>query len=174
MSGPRRAPSTEAEGGAKRPRGTARERALRLLSVRARSRRELETRLKRAGFDPGEIEEALEGLARAGLIDAEQFARQVVEHAAGVKLAGRRVILGSLLSKGVSKATAEEAMAGLGETEDRRARDLAERHAGRLQGVDLQIASRRLFALLIRRGFENDVARAAVRAALGGDQPLPG
>ena len=130
--------------------------------------------MKRAGFDPGEIEEALEGLTRAGLIDDEQFARQVVEHAAGVKLAGRRVILGSLLSKGVSKATAEEAMAGLGETEDRRARDLAERHAGRLQGVDLQIASRRLFALLIRRGFENDVAKAAVRAALGGDQPLPG
>ena len=179
MSGPRRAPSTEAEaealssdrgtGRARRPRGTARDRALRLLSVRARSRKELETRLRRAGFADSEIEEALEGLARTGLIDDERFAQQVVEHAAGAKLAGRRVILGSLLSKGVSRATADDAMAGLAETEDQRAMDLAERYAGRLERLDPVTAYRRLFGLLTRRGFDSDVARAAVRAVLGED-----
>src|SRR5256714_15571506 len=64
-----------------RPRGTAKDRALRLLGVRDRSRRELEVRLLRAGFEPPDVERALEDLAGAGLIDDDRLASQVVAHA---------------------------------------------------------------------------------------------
>src|SRR5437870_3520931 len=64
-----------------RPRGTAKDRALRLLGVRDRSRRELERRLLQAGFDREDIDQALDTLTAAGLIDDERFAAAVVEHA---------------------------------------------------------------------------------------------
>ena len=57
------------------------ERALGLLAVRPRSRRELERRLLQAGFEPEEVADVLERLERVGLIDDEAFARQVAEHA---------------------------------------------------------------------------------------------
>src|SRR5439155_6918820 len=67
MSGPRRVsrpeqPATRSERPV-RPRGTAKDRALRLLGVRDRSRRELEVRLLRAGFERDDIDRALEELA---------------------------------------------------------------------------------------------------------------
>src|SRR5436309_7523878 len=65
MTGPRRAsPRSKGRERPVRPRGTAKDRALRLLGVRERSRRELERRLGQAGFEPEEIEETLEDLAR--------------------------------------------------------------------------------------------------------------
>src|SRR5438552_5996519 len=90
-----------------RPRGTSKDRALRLLGVRDRSRRELERRLTRAGFEPEEIAEALDALAAAGLIDDARFAGAVVEHARTGRVAGRRAVLSGLLAKGVDRDTAE-------------------------------------------------------------------
>src|SRR5438309_11769665 len=58
MAGPRRASRPHPKGAASdserpvRPRGTAKDRALRLLGVRDRSHKELERRLLRAGFEP--------------------------------------------------------------------------------------------------------------------------
>ena len=51
------------------------ERALGLLAVRARSRRELERRLLQAGFEAEEVADVLERLERVGLVDDEAFAR---------------------------------------------------------------------------------------------------
>ena len=45
------------------------ERALGLLAVRPRSRRELERRLLQAGFEPEEVQDTLGRLERVGLID---------------------------------------------------------------------------------------------------------
>jgi regulatory protein len=52
----------------------ARELALRALSHRDRSRRELEQRLGRAGISPEERNEALDQLADAGLLSDARFA----------------------------------------------------------------------------------------------------
>src|SRR2546423_8251380 len=86
-----------------RPRGTAKDRALRLLGVRDRSRRELEVRLLRAGFEPYDVDRALEDLAAAGLIDDERFAAAVVEHAMSNRMAGSRAVMSNLMSKGVER-----------------------------------------------------------------------
>jgi regulatory protein len=138
-----------------------------LLAVWARSRRELESRLLQAGFERDEVEEALAGLASAGLIDDERFAEQVVEHARTVKPSGRRAVLGSLLSRGVSRATAERALEGFAEGEESRAQELAARQAGRLAGLAPEVAFRRVYGLLLRRGYGPEVARTAARNALG-------
>src|SRR5439155_11508566 len=91
MAGPRRASDNSER--PVRPRGTAKDRALRLLGVRDRSRRELERRLQQAGFEREEIDQALDALASVGLIDDERFAATVVDNAMTGRLSGRRAVM---------------------------------------------------------------------------------
>src|SRR4051812_27273288 len=155
-------------GGAKKPRGTARDRALNLLSFRDRSRRELEQRLLRAGYGPDEVMEALEGLERVGLVDDDRFAQAVVEQHAGRRLSGRRAVAAALASKGVDRESADAALAELDEpgAERARAEELARSRAGRLAALPPDVAFRRLTGLLARRGYAPSVCREAARAAL--------
>src|SRR5438094_4025645 len=148
-----------------RPRGTAKERGLRLLGVRWRSREELRRRLRQAGFDAGEIEQALGDLERAGLVDDAQFSAELVRDRAGRRLDGRRAIRESLRQKGVPE---DVALAALGELEGEaeRALELATRRAARLASVQPEAAYRRLYGMLLRRGYDGTVAREACRRAL--------
>jgi regulatory protein len=141
------------------------ERALGLLSVRARSRRELERRLLQAGFEADEVADVLERLERVGLVDDEAFARQVAEHAFGVKRSGRRAVVGSLMAAGVARDIIEATVSDAGD-EDERADALARSRASRLGSIDPAKAFSRLTSLLVRRGYGPEVARQAARRAL--------
>jgi regulatory protein len=149
----------------KTPRGTAKDRALRLLAVRWRSRAELSRRLLLAGFQAEEVEAAIQDLERAGLVDDERFARAVVTDRAGRRLVGDRQVRSVLRQQGVAPDVAEAAMEGAGDESDR-ALALARKRAVRMSGIDPAVAFRRLFELLVRRGFGPGVAREACRAAL--------
>ena len=142
------------------------ERALGLLAVRQRSRRELERRLEGAGFDPGEVRAELDRLRQVGLIDDEAFARAVVEHSFTTKKEGRRVVAGRLMSAGIAPETAaavlDEAVGG----EEERAEALAAAKAARLSGLQPDAAYRRLYGILARRGYAPDLAGRAARRAL--------
>jgi regulatory protein len=142
------------------------ERALGLLAVRTRSRRELQTRLVRAGFEPGEVEGELERLSAVGLVDDARFAQELAEHAVGVKLAGRRAVVSALAAKGVDRGTIDATVAGLGGDEGERALQLARTRARRLAGLPPETAYRRLVSLLVRHGYEAGTARGAASAAL--------
>jgi regulatory protein len=141
------------------------ERALGLLSVRARSRRELERRLLQAGFEAGEVADVLERLERVGLVDDEAFARQVAEHAFGVKRSGRRAVVDTLMAAGIAREIIEATVSDAGE-EDDRADALARSRASRLGSIDPAKAFSRLTSLLVRRGYSPEVARRAARRAL--------
>jgi len=150
------------------PTGSAKDRALRLLAVRWRSREELRRRLRQAAFDPEEIVSALEDLEGAGLIEDERFAREVVRDQATRRLAGNRVIRNALRQKGVAAEIAESVLEEAGD-EAERAFELASRRAVRMSGYDPDVASRRLYGLLTRRGFSHAVASEAVARALRKD-----
>jgi len=150
-----------------RPRGTAKDRALRLLGVRDRSRRELELRLLRAGFEREDVDQALDDLSSIGLIDDQRFAEQVVEHAMTGRPAGRRAVMTGLMSKGVDRGVAERALGRLAVTEEARAEALASRQAVRLRSLDPAVAYRRLTSLLVRRGFAPGLAFDVARRTLG-------
>jgi regulatory protein len=142
------------------------ERALGLLAVRARSRRELERRLLAAGFATEEVDDVLVRLERVGLIDDEAFARQLAEHRFGVRRSGVRSVTSELRSKGVDAHVIEAVVQERRSHEDVRALELARSRAGRLRGVDPSRAFGRLSAALMRRGYAPEVARGAARAAL--------
>jgi len=152
----------------KKPRGTARDRALNLLSFRDRSRREIEQRLLRAGYEPDEVVGAIEGLERVGLVDDERFARAVVEQQAGRRLSGRRAVESALWSKGVDRQVAAAALGELDApgAELDRACELARQRAGRMRNLAPEVAYRRLAGLLARRGYAPGVCHEATRRAL--------
>jgi regulatory protein len=146
------------------------ERALRLLSVRPRSRRELQQRLRGAGFEADEVEAELARLEAVGLVDDEAFARAVVEHELTVRRSGRRAVGSRLAAKGVDRATIEAALEEVSGPEDaERALELARSRVSRLSGVGPEQAFTRLVGFLARRGYEPSVARSAARLALGVD-----
>ena len=159
-------------GVAGRPRGSAKDRALRLLSVRWRSRAELARRLRQAGFEPEEVEAALESLELGGLIDDARFAREMVRGMTGRRLAGDRGILASLAQKGVARDVADQAVTEAGD-ETERALELARRRAPRMAGLEPEVAFRRLYGLLVRRGFGPRLAAEACRTALQGPGSPP-
>ena len=141
------------------------ERALGLLAVRARSRRELERRLLQAGFEAAEVTDVLERLERVGLVDDEAFARQVAEHAFGVKRSGRRAVVGRLMAAGIAQDVIEATLRDAGD-EVERADALARSRVSRLGSIDTGKAFSRLTSLLVRRGYGPEVAREAARRAL--------
>jgi regulatory protein len=161
-------------GGAPRHRAPTRpldlhERALRLLAVRQRSRRELATRLRQAGFERDAVEEEIGRLEDVGLIDDERFAREFVEHQLRVRMAGSRGVASSLAAKGIDRATAERALEEAPDGDAGRADALARARAARLASLPPERAFGRLVSFLVRRGHAPDVARGAARRALSID-----
>lgn len=142
------------------------ERALRLLSVRPRSRNELEGRLMRAGFGSEEVRAELARLEGVGLLDDERFAREYAEHHLGSRLAGRRAVGSALAAKGIDRWTVELVLAEIGGDEAQRAEELARSRASRLAGLPPEKAYARLVSFLVRRGHDPDTARRVARAAL--------
>jgi regulatory protein len=142
------------------------ERALGLLAVRPRSRRELERRLLAARFDQDEVQDVLTRLERVGLVDDEAFARQYAEHRFGSRKEGSRGVERGLRAAGIAPGLAAVAAEGAPDGDEQRAADLARSRATRLAGVAPQKAFARLSSLLMRRGYSPEIARSAARRAL--------
>jgi regulatory protein len=143
------------------------DRALGLLAVRARSRRELEYRLLRAGFEASEVADELVRLEAVGLVDDEAFAHQVAEHELVRRRSGRRAVVSRLAAKGVGRETIDRVLEEVaGEPDEGRALELARTRTDRLGNLAPEQALGRLVAFLGRHGYEPEVARSAARAAL--------
>ena len=145
---------------------TCHERALGLLAVRPRSRRELERRLLQAGFARDEVDDVLLRLEHVGLVDDVAFARQFAEHRFGARREGRRAVVSGLRAAGISPALAEASADAPPEDEQERADALARARVSWLRGVEPQKAFSRLASLLMRRGYGPEIARGAARRAL--------
>ena len=162
-------PSTHRRRGEPRNPKTCHERALGLLAVRPRSRRELERRLLAASFDRAEVDDVLLRLERVGLIDDEAFARQMADYQYGSRRAGRRAVTGALMEKGIAPEVIAQVIDDAPDDEDQRALALAGSRAVRMGALDPVKAFNRLTGLLVRRGYSPDVARRAARTALAVD-----
>lgn len=133
-----------------------------LLAYRARSRKEIETRLKRKDISESAISEASKRLTELGLLDdvkfAEAFARDRLEFARK----GKRVIYAELRKKGVPKPIVEQVLA---KTVDEAAAAGAalEKVARRYAALEPRERYRKLHDLLLRRGFSFETIEHVLR-----------
>jgi len=103
-------------------------RALRLLSQREHSRRELERKLARFEEQPGSLAVALDDLQAKGFISEERVVASVIHRRAG-KLGAARVRQ-ELLDKGLDPAAVADAVDQLRQTELERARAVWQKKFG--------------------------------------------
>jgi regulatory protein len=147
----------------------AHEAALRLLSYRPRSERELGQRLRLRGIPP-EIAEAEVGrLRKAGLLDDEAFAHSYVGGRQESAPRGQRLLRYELLGRGIRAEIADEAVSSI---DDRTAAlALARGRAPRLAALEYGQFSRRLGGFLQRRGFGYADVEEAVRTVWNENAP---
>ena len=139
--------------------------ALRLLTRKARSRRDLSERLEAKGYTTDAVERALADLARVGLVDDAALARDMVRGYIAAKPAGERFLLQKLrqykVDDGVAKDAVREALAERDQGSD--AERLIRSRARTIPPkATREAAYRRLLGAAARRGFDPETARAAV------------
>jgi len=96
-------------------REKARQRAFRLLALRARSEKELRAKLTEKGFDGETVDLVVGELYGLKYLDDQSFARQWARNLAVNRLLGNRRIETSLREKGIPADAAREAMAAVRE-----------------------------------------------------------
>jgi len=152
------------------PVAAAREIALRRLSVRARSRKELAQDLKSRDVPADAAAEVLDRFAEVGLINDAAFAQEWVESRG--RRSGAARLRQELRLKGVAEEDIADAIGGRGDLADlTNARELVTRKAATMKGLDRVVRQRRLTALLARRGYTSAVIRRVIGEILQAETP---
>jgi regulatory protein len=146
--------------------------ALKFLSVRARTVREVRDRLREKEFSDAEIEQAIEELSRAGLLNDAEFARMYVRDSLSVRPVGKLRLKRNMLLLGLDKVIIEEAL----EDQDIEAKQegIAYETARKFMEKSLAVRTKedppktrqRLAAYLARRGFPWSVIDPVLRRVL--------
>ncbi|MDT5233213.1 MAG: regulatory protein [Mycobacterium sp.] len=145
---------------------------LRLLTARARTRAELAGQLARRGYPDDVSTRVLDRLTDVGLVDDAGFAEQWV-HSRRVNAGkGKRALAAELHTKGVDNDVITSVLGGIDPAAERgRAEQLVRTKLRRenLSDDDVRV-SRRLVAMLARRGFDQTMAYDVVSAELAGER----
>lgn len=143
----------------------AREIALRRLSVRARSSKELAQDLARRDVPTEAAAQVLDRFTEVGLIDDAAFAAQWVESRGSKSGASR--LKHELRQRGIADEHIAEAVGSRDDDADlTAARALAQRKAPAMGRLDRAVRERRLGAVLARRGFSTAVIRRVLSEVL--------
>jgi len=138
------------------------QKAMRLVSLRTRSEKEIRQKLDRSGFEPQVITEVIDRLRSTGLVQDDNFAREWVENRSAFRPRSRKMLAYELRLKGVTEETIQQALDQTSEDEDL-AYQAASRYAHKLGAADWEEFRRRLMAFLARRGFSYETISPVVR-----------
>ena len=137
-------------------------RALSILSYRARAKGELRERLTRAGYARETVVVVVARLEELGYLDDEEFARNLVREEARKKYGPRRV-LGDLRRAGIDEEVAREVLEEefMKRSEYQTALAIVQRRYNRRERSDAQ--ARRVYGFLMRRGYSASVCAEIAR-----------
>ncbi len=144
--------------------------AMRMLTLSARSRADLERSLVGRRHDRAAAVWAVEKMDSIGALDDESFAAGLVRRELIRKPAGRRLLESKLRAKGVSSEIIDRVICQALDERDVYADALKVAMSGARslpESLEYMKKVRRLSGRLARRGFDADVVRRAVNEALG-------
>ncbi len=149
----------------------ARALCLRLLTARSRTRAELLGQLARRGYPDDVSARVLDRLARVGLVDDADFAEQWVASRRAKAGKSRRALAAELRTKGVDNDVISAALAGIDAAAERdRAEELVRTKLRRDTLSDEAKVTRRLVAMLARRGYSQNLACEVVLSELAAER----
>src|SRR3954452_12053022 len=145
------------------PRPRAFERALKSISVRERTESEVHSFLARRGFDGGVVADVVRALREEGLVDDAGYARRFAEDRRLLDRWGSERIARDLERRGIERELIDNALAGHDRDDE--------------LAVAVELLNRRFplpfdgdrerdkaWRMLVRRGYEAELAYAAVRS----------
>ena len=146
----------------------AREAALRLIDRTRRTRSDLARRLREKGYVEPVVAQVIERLAGVGLVDDVEYARAFLTERWGRRSAGWRRLEQELRRRGVGADDIAQARAHFieeqgGADEVRLARRVVSQAARRYAAVEPRVRRQRLYALLVRRGFDSETIEQALK-----------
>ena len=137
--------------------------SLRFLAAAPKSRSALGKKLLEKGYGPGVVQATLDELERQGILNDRAYAENVAARKAQGSLAGRRMIRFELKRRGIPAKIQEEVLLNLSPGDEAvRARELARQRRPRLKNLDPAKRKKKLYDLLLRRGFEYETIREVV------------
>ncbi|OBF59594.1 recombination regulator RecX [Mycobacterium sp. 852002-50816_SCH5313054-b] len=149
----------------------ARALCLRLLTARSRTRAELLGQLAKRGYPDDVSARVLDRLAGVGLVDDAEFAEQWVASRRAKAGKSRRALAAELHTKGVDNEVISAALAGIDAAAERgRAEELVRAKLRRETLSDEAKVSRRLVAMLARRGYSQNLACEVVLRELAAER----
>jgi len=131
-------------------------RALRLLNQQDRSERDIRQHLLRHDIPEEIVDEVMERLVRAGLVDDERYAQNWVENRSEFRPRSRRALAYELKLKGISKEAVDLALVQV--DEGQLAYQAARKQARKLQQLPRVEYRQKMLAFLARRGFSYETS----------------
>ena len=166
-------PQSTSEAAAPKREEQAHDLCLRLLTVRARTRAELEGQLAKRGYPDDVSARVLDRLGEVGLVDDADFAEQWVRSRRANAGKGKRALAAELRNKGVDNEVITATLADIDAGAEReRAEQLVRdklRREKLVDGDDAKVV-RRLVGMLARRGYSQSMAFDVVTVALASER----
>jgi regulatory protein len=136
--------------------------ALRFLSFRRRTEKEIKDKLRKKGFDDKSIGRTIDKLKEYDLINDTEFAAAWVMERLAYKPRGKRLLAQELWKKGIRKDIIDQVTEELCRDEEKSATELLEKIKGRYKNLEPKVARRRMYGLLLRRGFSYEAAKSVL------------
>ena len=144
--------------------------ALNLLAARAYTVRDMRRKLTQKGFEPGDIDQAVDRLMSSGLLDDARFAAEFARQRLVVVGASQRRVEQQLAVKGIARDVARAAAAKVVEEEEvdtvGSMERIARKKVASMGDLDPFVLRRRLFGFLARKGYDLDEIKQVVSRIL--------
>ncbi|HEX9913241.1 MAG TPA: RecX family transcriptional regulator [candidate division Zixibacteria bacterium] len=140
--------------------------ALKFLSYRMRSEKEVRDKLKKKEFAQDMIEEVIEDLRRVNLLDDYEFASAWIRDRISNKPRGKTLLKQELWKKGIKEEIIEKVLKEYFENEDEElnlVKKLLEKRKKRYENLDKNVAKRRMMSFLLRRGFSYEIVKEVLK-----------
>lgn len=136
------------------------------LSYRIRSISEIKTKLKTKKLSDSNIERVITHLTELGLINDEDFARQLVNEKIKNKPAGKKYLQQKLFQKGIPKQISEDVLNNIFtvDIEKELALKVYDKLKPKLSGLDIQDKKKKIYETLARKGFDYEIINEIIRA----------
>jgi len=137
----------------------AKDRALRFLSYRDRSEKEIRTKLKDVGYDDKIVEWVISELKRLRFIDDRRFALNYAQSQMLIRPKGEYVLKRELKQKGIDEELIDQTIEAIYQEKDQLAfaLELAQRRKKHYKIDDEMKVRKRVSDFLLRRGFGWDI-----------------
>jgi regulatory protein len=141
-------------------REAAYQRAINFLNYRPRTEGEIRQNLQKHEVPDDVLEEVIQRLLRAGLLDDRRFADAWVENRADLRPRSRRALAFELKQRGVDQQVIQQSLEQV--DDDQAAYRAALRQSRKLQELDWQDFRKKMYGFLARRGFDYETSAPVV------------